>query len=65
MSFIFEKLRLSSILEEEKKVVFYLKMPRIVWLWFKAWQKLISILWVGGWVGVGGIGTKASPSILI
>jgi hypothetical protein len=65
-----KKLRLSSIFEkfeiafivENIEVVFYLRRPRIVLFWLRAWQKLISLLFR---VGVGGIGTKASPSILL
>ena len=55
--------------------MFHLRSPRIVWLWLRAWQRLLSLLFrvggwpvggrlAGGWVG-GGIGTKASPSILL
>jgi hypothetical protein len=50
----------SSFIYEKIEVVFHLGRPRIVWLWLRAWQILLSLLfrvaggvWVGGWVGCG------------
>ena len=33
------------------EVVFHLKRPRLVWLWLRAWQRLLSLLLrvAGGW----------------
>ena len=57
-----KKLRSSSLFEKIEVVFHFwknigrLRRPRLVWLWLRAWQRLLSLLfrvglgWVGGWL---------------
>ena len=47
----FKNFRFSS-LSQKIEVVFHLRRPRLVWLWLRAWQRLLSLLFrrVGGWL---------------